>query len=46
MQPPGIARLLSMNLDFNGTQSVLGYWLHLQLVVTTALILTFAEKGQ
>jgi hypothetical protein len=37
-----------MNLDFNGTQPVLMYWLHWQLVVTTALILTFSpeEKGQ
>ena len=37
-----------MNLDFNGTQPVLVYGLHSQLVVTTALILTFspAEKGQ
>jgi hypothetical protein len=39
---------LPMNLDFNGTQPVLVYGLHSQLVVTTALILTFspAEKGQ
>ena len=37
-----------MNLDFNGTQPVLVYGLHSQLVVTTALILTFfpLEKGQ
>jgi hypothetical protein len=37
-----------MNLDFNGTQPVLVYGLHSQLVVTTALILTFSpgEKGQ
>jgi hypothetical protein len=31
-----------MNLDFNGTQPVLVYGLHSQLVVTTALILTFS----
>jgi hypothetical protein len=38
---------LSMNLDFNGTQPVLVYGLHSQLVVMTALILTFPlEKGQ
>ena len=44
----GLKPALSMNLDFNGTQSVLVYGLHLQLVVTTALILTFSpgEKGQ
>ena len=37
-----------MNLDFNGTPPVLMYGLHSQLVVTTALILTFSpgEKGQ
>ena len=40
--------VLPMNLDFNGTQPVLVYWIHSQLVVTTALILTFSpgEKGQ
>jgi len=39
---------LSTNPDFNGTQSVLVYFPHLQLVVTLALILTFSpgEKGQ
>jgi hypothetical protein len=37
-----------MNLDLNGTQPVRVYGLHSQLVVTTALILTFSpvEKGQ
>jgi hypothetical protein len=45
---PALTPALSMNLDFNGTQPVLVYGLHSQLVVTTALILTFspAEKGQ
>jgi hypothetical protein len=39
---------LSMNVDFNGMQPVRVCWLHSQLVVTTALILTFSpeEKGQ
>ena len=45
---PALTPALSMNLDFKGTQPVLVYGLHSQLVVTTALILTFspAEKGQ
>jgi hypothetical protein len=45
---PALIPTLSMNLDFNGTQPVLVYGLHSQLVVTTALILTFSpgEKGQ
>ena len=45
---PALTPALSMNLDFNGTQPVLVYGLHSQLVVTTALILTFSpgEKGQ
>jgi hypothetical protein len=40
--------VLPMTLNFNWTQPVQVYGLHLQLVVTTALIVTFfpAEKGQ
>ena len=45
---PALTPALSMKLDFNGTQAALVYRLHSQLVVTTALILTFSpgEKGQ
>jgi hypothetical protein len=45
---PALSPALSMNLDFMVVQTVLVYGLHSQLVVTTALILTFSpeEKGQ
>jgi hypothetical protein len=45
---PALTPALSMNLDFMVVQTVLVYGLHSQLVVTTALILTFSpeEKGQ
>ena len=43
---PPATPLLSLltNLDFNTTQPVLVYWFHSQLVVTTALILTFSPR--
>jgi hypothetical protein len=38
----GLKPALSMNLDFNGTRLVPMHMLHSELVVTTALILTFS----